>query len=84
MPFSINDEDAIDLVHGEMMREDFDFESALNYSVISVMPSELYQVQKRYFLNFVKERSMNIFKQNLISFLPDWVYRKCFVNNSAW
>ena len=39
MPFSINDEEAIDIVHGEMLRQDFDFMDKLNYSVIAAMPS---------------------------------------------
>ena len=44
MPFSIMDEDAIDLVHGEMLREDFDANNPLNYSAISLMPSEIYKI----------------------------------------
>eukprot|EP00347_Sterkiella_histriomuscorum_P001579 403371486 len=84
VPFSIKDEDAIDIVHGEMLREDFDMNDPLNYSIISEMPTDLIKVKKRYFQSFVKERALISYKNNLATLYPDWTLRKYYIRNVMW
>jgi len=48
-PFSICDEDAIDIVYGDMLREDFEITEPVNYSAMAVMPSELLVISKAAF-----------------------------------
>lgn len=48
------------------------------------MPCEIYKIKKRYFINFVKDRALLTFKSNLVTLHPDWVLRKCYVNNGNW
>ena len=67
-----------------MLREDFEMTDPLNYSIISVMPCVFYKINKRHFLNFVKERALFIFKANLVTLHPDWILRKCFISNFKW
>lgn len=83
-PYSICDEEAVDIAYGEMLRDDFDIHDKLNYSVISVIPTEIYCISKSNFLSFVREPTLSIYKSNLITLHPDWVLRKSYVNNSGW
>ncbi len=64
-----------------MLREDYEITMPLNYSIISMMPSVFIKVKKQYFINFVKERALFIFKANLVTLHPDWTLRKHFVRN---
>ncbi|CDW79643.1 UNKNOWN [Stylonychia lemnae] len=82
--YSVKDEEAIDIVHGEMLREDFDMNDALNYSVMSVMPCEMLKIKKRYFLCFVQERALMTYKSNLVTIYPDWTLRKHYLQNEEW
>lgn len=52
-PFSIEDEESIDIVTGTMARDNIDFSEPLNYSAISEMPSLIYKVSKKYFNSLV-------------------------------
>jgi hypothetical protein len=60
--FSICDEEAIDIVYGDMLREDFEVTDKLNYSALTLMPCEIYSISKRNFLNFIKDRNLQTFK----------------------
>lgn len=84
VPFSICDEEAIDIVYGDMLREDFDISDKLNYSALTLMPSEIFSISKRNFMNFVRERILVSYKANLVTMHPDWVMRRCFINNQGW
>lgn len=64
-----------------MIRKDFNVDSALNYSVISIMPSEIYKIKKSFFFTFVKERTLTNYKAGLVTLNPDWVIRKCYIKN---
>ena len=75
----MKDEEAIDIVHGEMLREDYGINEALNYSVMSVMPCEILKIKKRYFTSFVQERALITYKSNLITLYPDWTMRKHYI-----
>lgn len=74
----------MDIAYGEMLRDDFDIHDKLNYSVISMIPTELYYLSKNNFLSFVKEPTISLYKSNLITLHPDWVLRKCYINNTGW
>jgi hypothetical protein len=49
-----------------------------------MIPCELYSLSKSNFLNFVRDRAYSVYHGNMITLHPDWVLRKCFVNNSGW
>ena len=83
-PYSVCDEEAIDIVYGDMLREDFDINDRLNYSVVTLMPCEVLVISKRNFLSFVKDRVLSVYKSNLITLHPDWVLRKSYINNYGW
>ena len=83
-PYSICDEEAVDIAYGEMLRDNFDIYDKLNYSVISMIPTELYFISKSNFLSFIKEPTLSIYNANLITLHPDWVLRKCYINNTGW
>jgi hypothetical protein len=67
-----------------MLRDDFPLTDPLNYSVLTVIPSELYSISKTNFTSFVKDRALLIYQANLITLHPDWILRKAYVNNSGW
>lgn len=81
---SVCDEEAIDIVYGDMLRQDFDIFDPLNYSAVAIMPCELFSISKRNFANFVRERAHVTFKANLVTLHPDWVLRRCFIHNQGW
>jgi hypothetical protein len=83
-PYSICDEEAVDIAYGEMLRDDFDISDPLNYSVIAQIPTELLVIAKSNFLNFIREPTLSVYKSNLITLHPDWVLRKCYINNQGW
>lgn len=66
MPIVIKDDETIDLVTGDIQKEKFQMNGKLNYSVISVMPCELYKVNKTHFVKFVKDRPLFQFTSKLI------------------
>lgn len=56
--FPIQDEDAIDIVHREMVKKEYDIvHDPLNYTAIATMPTECFKLQKKYFVAFVKDRA---------------------------
>ena len=67
-----------------MIRTDFDLDAPLNYSIISVMPSEVYKIKKQFFLNFIKDRTLLNYKSSLATLNPDWIIRKCYIKNQQW
>jgi hypothetical protein len=67
-----------------MLRDDFPLIDPLNYSVLTVIPTELYSISKTNFSSFVKDRALLIYQANLITLHPDWVLRKAYVNNTGW
>lgn len=84
VPFSVCDEEAVDIVYGDMLREDYDITDRLNYSAVTILPCEIYSISKRNFVNFVRDRILTSYKANIITLHPDWVLRKAFINNSGW
>ena len=83
-PYSLCDEEAVYIAYGENLRDNFDIYDKLNYSVISMIPTEVYYISKENFLSFVKEPTLSIYNANLITLHPDWVLRKCYINNTGW
>ena len=49
-----------------------------------MIPTEIYYISKENFLSFVKEPTLSIYNANLITLHPDWVLRKCYINNTGW
>jgi hypothetical protein len=84
IPYSVCDEEAIDIVYGDMLRENYEITDKLNYSAITLIPCEIYSISKKNFKNFIKDRIITGFKANLITIHPDWVLRKYFIHNSGW
>jgi hypothetical protein len=78
------DENAIDIVTCDMLRQDSDMNDKSNYSVITMMPSQIYVISKAKFLTFVTDRALKTYQSTMLTMVPDWNLRKQYVQNAQW
>ncbi len=85
MPFPRQDEDAIEIYTGVVLTQELDFVAdTLNYSAVTTMLTELYQVDLTNFMQLVQGSSLALYKKTLVCLSHDSAYRLIYLSNRDW
>lgn len=85
LPFTVKNEDHIEIYSGQVSAQEFDLQKdLLNYNILSQVPTEVYKIESKTFLQLVKNKSLKSFKQTLGCLMTDNNYRRTFLANEDW